>query len=53
MHLVLAGAAARSHVYPSLALISELVSRGRRVQLGSHAVGRARIIMVLFDIIVV
>ncbi|HEX2301738.1 MAG TPA: macrolide family glycosyltransferase [Pseudonocardiaceae bacterium] len=36
MHLVMAGVTAPSHVYPSLALISELVSRGHRV---SYAVG--------------
>ncbi|MDQ4011874.1 MAG: UDP glycosyltransferase [Actinomycetota bacterium] len=31
MHLVMAGVTAPSHVYPSLALICELVSRGHRV----------------------
>jgi UDP:flavonoid glycosyltransferase YjiC (YdhE family) len=31
MHLVMAGASTPSHFYPSLALISELVSRGHRV----------------------
>jgi MGT family glycosyltransferase len=36
MHLVMAGASTPSHVYPSLALISELVSRGHRV---SYLVG--------------
>jgi len=36
MHLVMAGVTAPSHVYPSLALISELVSRGHRV---SYVVG--------------
>ncbi|MGH4023812.1 MAG: macrolide family glycosyltransferase [Pseudonocardiaceae bacterium] len=36
MHLVMAGVTAPSHIYPSLALISELVSRGHRV---SYAVG--------------
>jgi hypothetical protein len=36
MHLVMAGVTAPSHVYPSLALIAELVSRGHRV---SYVVG--------------
>lgn len=36
MHLLMAGVTAPSHVYPSLALISELVSRGHRV---SYVVG--------------
>lgn len=36
MHLLMAGVTAPSHMYPSLALISELVSRGHRV---SYVVG--------------
>ncbi|MGH3793411.1 MAG: macrolide family glycosyltransferase [Pseudonocardiaceae bacterium] len=36
IHLVMAGVTAPSHVYPSLALISELVSRGHRV---SYVIG--------------
>jgi UDP:flavonoid glycosyltransferase YjiC (YdhE family) len=36
MHVVMAGATTPSHVYPRLALISELVSRGDRV---SYLVG--------------
>ena len=36
MHLVMGGVTAPSHVYPGLALISELVSRGHRV---SYVVG--------------
>jgi MGT family glycosyltransferase len=36
MHLLMVGATAPSHVYPSLAVIGELVSRGHRV---SYAVG--------------
>jgi MGT family glycosyltransferase len=36
MHLVMAGVTAPSHVYPSLALIAELVARGHRV---SYVVG--------------
>ncbi len=36
MHLVMAGVTAPSHVYPSLALIAELVSRGHRI---SYVVG--------------
>ena len=36
MHLVMVGVTAPSHVYPGLALISELVARGHRV---SYVVG--------------
>ncbi|MGH8882675.1 MAG: macrolide family glycosyltransferase, partial [Stackebrandtia sp.] len=36
MHFVMAGVTAPSHVYPGLAVISELVSRGHRV---SYVVG--------------
>ncbi|MDQ2623403.1 MAG: UDP glycosyltransferase [Actinomycetota bacterium] len=36
MHLLMAGVTAPSHIYPSLALITELVSRGHRV---SYVVG--------------
>lgn len=36
MHFVMAGVTAPSHIYPSLALISELVSRGHRI---SYVVG--------------
>ncbi|MDA0160227.1 hypothetical protein OM076_08130 [Solirubrobacter ginsenosidimutans] len=36
MHLVMVGSSTPSHVYPSLALIAELVARGHRV---SYAVG--------------
>lgn len=36
MHLLMAGVTAPSHVYPSLAVVSELVSRGHRV---SYVVG--------------
>jgi hypothetical protein len=41
MHLVMAGVTAPSHVYPSLTLISELVSRGHRVSyvLGERLTG--------------
>ena len=36
MHFVMVGSTAPSHVYPSLALIAELVTRGHRV---SYVIG--------------